>query len=129
LVDADGFVPNEPDKPSNDSWRNVWTRTNDSRGSNSVLVGFAAELERPAGDNEGREEDRQSALPGASEADGLALGGLEGLSPTGISATTNFQGMLPSFDWELERVIHFDGSGTLAVNFDVVRATSDLDSD
>jgi hypothetical protein len=33
------------------------------------------------------------------------------------------------FDWYLDRVVHFDRSGTLTVNHDVVRATSDLGSD
>jgi hypothetical protein len=41
------------------------------------IIGLTAKLERETGDNEGREEDRQKALPGASEGDGLALGGIE----------------------------------------------------
>jgi len=93
------------------------------------MIGFTAELERQAGDDEGREEDRQKALSGASEGDGLALGGLEGLSSAGVSATANLQSVTSRFDWYLDRVVHFERSGTLTVNHDVVRATSDLGSD
>jgi hypothetical protein len=93
------------------------------------IIGFAAELERQAWDDEGREKDRQKALSGASEGDGLALGGLEGLSSAGVSATANLQGVTSRFDWYLDRVVHLERSGTLTVNHDVVRATSDLDSD
>jgi hypothetical protein len=93
------------------------------------MIGFTAELERQAGDDEGREEDRQKALSGASEGDGLALGGLEGLSSAGVSATANLQGVTSRFDWYLDRVVHFERSGTLTVNHDVVRATSDFNSD
>src|SRR5665213_1334143 len=107
----------------------VGSSTSASLWSNSAPICFTAELERQAGDDERREEDRQKALPGASEGDGLAFGGLEGLSSTGVSATPNFQGVPSSFDRYLDRVIHFNRSGTVAVNFDVVRATSDLDSD
>jgi hypothetical protein len=35
--------------------------------------------ERQAGNQEGQEEDRQDALSAASEGDGFALGGVEGL--------------------------------------------------
>jgi hypothetical protein len=93
------------------------------------IIVYTAELERQAGDDEGREEDRQNALSGASEGDGLALGGLEGLSSAGFSATANLQGVTSRFDWYLDRVVHFERSGTLTVNHDVVCATSDLDSD
>src|SRR6202042_3668717 len=92
-------------------------------------IGFPAELERQAWDEEGREEDRQKALSGASEGNGLALGGLEGLSSAGVSATVNLQGGTSRFDWDVDRVVHFDRSGTLTVNHDVIRAASDLDSD
>ena len=97
--------------------------------SQRPIIGYTAELERQAGDDEGREEDRQKALSGASEGDGLALGGVEGLSSAGVSATANLQGVTSRFDWYLDRVVHFERSGTLTVNHDVVRATSDLDSD
>jgi hypothetical protein len=93
------------------------------------IIAFTAELERQAGDDEGREEDRQKALSGASEGNGLALSGLEGLSSAGVSATANLQGVTSRFDWYLDRVVHFKRSGTLTVNHDVVRASSDLDSD
>jgi hypothetical protein len=33
------------------------------------------------------------------------------------------------FDWYLDRLVHLERSGTLTVNHEVVRATSDLDSD
>src|ERR1035437_6996615 len=97
--------------------------------SQRPIIGFTAELERQAWDDEGREEDRQKALSGASEGDGLALGGLEGLSSAGVSATANLQAVTSRFDWYLDRVVHLERSGTLTVNHDVVRATSDLDSD
>src|ERR1035437_3517551 len=97
--------------------------------SQRPIIGFTAELERQAWDDEGREKDRQKALSGASEVDALALGGLEGLSSAGVSATANLQGVTSRFDWYLDRVVHLERSGTLIVNHDVVRATSDLDSD
>src|SRR5450759_483122 len=97
--------------------------------SHRPIIGFTAELERQAWDDEGREKDRQKALAGASEGDGLALGGLEGPSSAGVSATANLQGVTSRFDWYLDRVVHLERSGTLTVNHDVVRATSDLDSD
>jgi hypothetical protein len=59
--------------------------------SERPIISFTAELEGPAGDEEGREEDRQKALSGASEGDGLALG-VEGRSSAGVSATANLQG-------------------------------------
>jgi hypothetical protein len=96
--------------------------------SQRPIIGCTAELERQAGDDEGREEDRQKALSGASEGDGLALGGVEGLSSAGVSAIANLQRVTSSFDWNLDRVVHFDRSGKLTVDNDVVRATSDLDS-
>jgi hypothetical protein len=93
------------------------------------IFGCTAELERQAGYEEGREEDRQKTLSGAPEGDGLALDGVEGLRSAGVSAIANLQGMTSGFDWYLDRVVHFDRSGRLAVNQDVVRATSDFDSD
>jgi hypothetical protein len=93
------------------------------------IIGCTAKLERQAGDDEGREEDRQKTLSGASEGDGLALGGVEGLNTAGVSAIAELQGVTSRFDWYLDRVVHFDRSGTLTVNHDVVRATSDLGSD
>jgi hypothetical protein len=97
--------------------------------SQRPIVGCTAELERQAGDDEGREEDRQETLPGASEGDGLILGGVEVPSSTGVSAIAKLQGVPSRFDWYLDRVVHFERSGTLTVNHHVVRATSDLDSD
>src|SRR5674476_835527 len=60
--------------------------------SQRPIIGLTAELERQAWDDEGREKDRQKALSGASEGDGLALGGLEGMSSAGVSATANLRG-------------------------------------
>src|SRR5450631_3343358 len=97
--------------------------------SQRPIIGFTAELERQAWDDEGREEDRQKALSGASEGDGLALGGLEGTSSAGVSATAKLQGVTSRFDRYLDRVVHFDRPGTLTVNDDVVRATSYLGPD
>src|ERR1035437_7153635 len=96
--------------------------------SQRTIIGYTAELERQAWDDEGREKDRQKALSGASEGDGLALG-LEGPSSAGVSATANLQGATSRFAWYLDRVVHLERSGTLTVNHDVVRATSDLGSD
>jgi len=97
--------------------------------SERPIVSFTAELERQAGDEEGREEDRQKTLSGASEGDGLALGGLEGPNSAGVSAAAKLQGVTSRFDWYFDRVVHFDRSGRLTVNHDVVGATSDLGSD
>src|SRR5450755_771012 len=97
--------------------------------SHRPIIGFTAELERQAWDGEGREEDRQKALSGASEGDGLALGGLEGPSSAGVSATADLQGVTSRFDWYLHCVVHVDRSGMLAVNHDVVCAASDLGAD
>jgi hypothetical protein len=97
--------------------------------SQRPIIGFTAELERKVGDEEGRKEDRQKALSGASEGEGLALGCLEGLSSAGVSATANLQSVTSRFDWDLNRAVHFNRSGTLTVNHNLVSATSDLDSD
>ena len=66
--------------------------------SQRPIIGFTAELERQAWDDEGREEDRQKVLSSASEGDGLALGGLEGLSSAGVSATANLRGVTSGED-------------------------------
>jgi hypothetical protein len=97
--------------------------------SQRAIIGLTAELKRQARDDEGREEDRQRALSGASKGHGLALGGLEALRSAGVSATANLKRVTSRFDWYLDRVVHFERSGTLTVNHDVVRATSYLDSD
>jgi hypothetical protein len=97
--------------------------------SQRPIIGCTPDLDRQAGDNEGSEEDRQKTLSGASEGDGLALGGVEGLSSAGVSAVANLQGVTSGFDWYLDRVVHLDRPGMLTVNHDVVRTTSDLDSD
>jgi hypothetical protein len=73
------------------------------------------ELERQAGDEEGREEGRQKTLSGASEGDRLALRSLEGLSSAGVSAAANLQAVPTRFDWNLDGVVHFERSGTLTV--------------
>jgi len=87
------------------------------------------ELERQAGDNEGCEKDRQKPLSSASEGDGLALGGVEGLGSAGVSAIANLHGMTSRFDCYLDRGVHFERSGILTINHDVVRSTTDLRSD
>ena len=52
--------------------------------SGDALIGeprlLASEFECQAGDDEGREKERQKPLAGASEGDDFALGGVEGLS-------------------------------------------------
>jgi hypothetical protein len=87
------------------------------------------EVERQAGDNEGSEENRQKTLSGAFEGDRLALSNLEGVSPTGVSATAKFYGVTSRFEGYLDRAIHLERSHSLTVNDDVVRAASDLDAD
>ena len=109
--------------PSRRSW---------STGSDLLAPGcqlLALELERQAGDDEGREKDRQEPLSSASEDDGLAFGGVESLGSAGVSAIVNLHGVTSRFDWHLDRGVHFERSGTLTINRDVVRATTDLRSD
>ena len=53
--------------------RSAWL----SEGAGPRLL--ATERECEAGNDEGQEKDRQDALSGASEGDGLAVGGVEGL--------------------------------------------------
>jgi len=65
-------------------------------------------LERQAGDDEGRKEDRQKTLPGAPEGDGLEIGGVERPSSAGVSATANLQRVPSRFDRYLDRVIHVE---------------------
>ena len=93
------------------------------------IIGYTPELERQARDNEGREEDRQKTLAGCSKGDGLALGGVEALRSAGLSAIANLQGVMSRVDWYLDGGVHLERSGTLTVDHDVVRATTDLDSD
>jgi hypothetical protein len=97
--------------------------------SRNQSSGFTAEMERQAWDDEGREEDRQKALSGASEGDGLAFDSLEASRSAGVSTTANLQGVTARFDRYLDRVVHVERPNTLPVNRDVVCATSDLDSD
>src|ERR1039458_10660718 len=97
--------------------------------SHRPIIGYTAELERQAWDDEGREKDRQKALSGASEGDGLALGGLEGPSSAGVSATAKLHGVTSRFDRYLDRVVHFDRSGTLTANHDALRAAMDPNSE
>jgi hypothetical protein len=110
-------------------WRTpppTWSTPGSTHG---VSVDFSTELEREAGDDEGREEDRQKALSRASEGDRLAFGGLEGPSSTGVSATANFQGVTSGFNGYLDRVVHLKRSDALTVDHDVVRTTPNFDSD
>jgi hypothetical protein len=90
---------------------------------------LALELERQAGDNEGRKKDRQKPLSSASEDDCLALRGIKILDSAGVPAIANLHGVRPRFDWYLGRGIHFERSGTLTINHDVVRSTPDFRSD
>jgi hypothetical protein len=109
--------------PSRPSW---------STGSDLLAPGcqlLALELERQAGDDEGREKDRQKSLSSATEGDGLPLGDVEGLGSAGVSAIANLHGVTSRLDWYLDRGVHFERSGTLTINRDVVRATTDLRSD
>src|ERR1700691_628393 len=87
------------------------------------------ERECQAGNGEGQEEDRQDALAAASEGDGFALGGVEGLGSARVSAIAGLQGVMCGFDWYLDRVVQFERSDTLAVEDDVVGPATDLHSD
>jgi hypothetical protein len=93
------------------------------------IIGRSSELEGQARHKKGREEDRQKTLSGASEGNGLALGSVEGLSSAGVSTIAYLQSVMSNFDWNLDRVVHFERSGLLTVNDDVVRASSNLNSD
>jgi hypothetical protein len=86
-------------------------------------------LERQAGDEKGGEEDRQKTFPGASEGDGVVLGGVEGLSSAGFSAIANLHGVMSRFDWYLNRGIHVERSAMLTVDQDVVRTSTHFDAD
>ena len=69
---------------------------------------LALELERQAGDDKGREKDRQKPLSSASEGDCFALGSIESLGSAGISAIANLHGVTSRFDWQLDRCVHFE---------------------
>ena len=64
---------------------------------------LAMEREGQAGNDEGQEKDRQDALSAASEGDGFALGGVEGLGSAGVSAVADLQGVMSGFDRYLDR--------------------------
>ena len=68
---------------------------------------LANEFECQAGNDEGREKDRQDPLSGASEGDDFALGGVEGLGSAGVSAVADLQGVTSGFDRYLDRVVQF----------------------
>jgi hypothetical protein len=102
------------------------TLTTESHGR---TVECTAELEREAREDKGREEDREKTLPGASEGDGLIFGRFEGLGAAGLSTAANLQSVPARSDWNLKCVVHCEGTGTLTVNDDVVRSSSDFDSD
>jgi hypothetical protein len=90
---------------------------------------LALERKRQAGDDEGGKKDRQKPLSSASEGEGLAVDGVEGLGSAGVSAITNLHGVTSRFDWYLDRGVHFEPSGTLTIHHDVIRTTTDLRSD
>src|ERR1039458_5446556 len=81
------------------------------------------ERKRQAWHDERHEKDRQEPLSGASERDNLALGRVEGQSAAQVSAVADLQGVMSSFDWYLDRVVHFDRPDTLTVDHDIERAT------
>jgi len=87
------------------------------------------ELERQAGNDEGREKEGQKPLAGASEGDNFALGGIEGLSSARVSAIADLEGVTSRFDRRFDRVVHFNRADTLTVDQDIERATTDLRSD
>jgi hypothetical protein len=89
----------------------------------------ANEFQCQARNDEGCEKDRQESLSGASEGDDLAIGGIEGLSATGLSAIADLQGMTSRPDWYLDCVVYFDRPGPLTIEYDIVRGTADLRPD
>lgn len=90
---------------------------------------FSPERQRQAGNDERREKDRQKPLSGTPEGDDLILGRVERPDSARVPAVADLHGVTSRFDRRLERVVHFDRPGTLAVNQDVVRATTDLHAD
>src|SRR5579872_3458779 len=99
------------------------------RASQGSVVGRAMEVQRQAGYDEGREEDRQKGLAGGSKRDRLAVSGLEGSSPAGVSTATDLQRVASGLDWNLRRLVHVDRSSSPAVDQDVVGPPPDLGSD
>src|SRR6516165_4549714 len=87
------------------------------------------ELERQAGNDEGREKEGQKPLAGASEGDHFALGGIEGLGSARVSAIADLEGVTSRVDWRFDRLVHRNRPDTLTVNQDIVRAATDLRSD
>jgi hypothetical protein len=87
------------------------------------------ELERQAGNDEGREKERQEPLASAPEGDHFAVGGIERLRPARVSAIADLDGVTSRFDWRLERSVHFNRPDAFTVNQDIVRAATDLHSD
>src|SRR6516165_12714982 len=87
------------------------------------------ELERQAGNDEGREKEGQEPLAGASEGDHFALSGIEGLSSARVSAIADLEGVTSRFDWRFDRIVHFNRPDTLTIHQDIERAAADLRSD
>ena len=73
------------------------------------------ELDRQAGNDEGREKEGQKPLAGAPEGDDFALGGIEGLGPARVSAIADLEGVTSRFDRCLERAVHFNRPDMLTV--------------
>jgi hypothetical protein len=90
---------------------------------------LANEFQCQPGNDEGCEKDRQEPLSSASEGDDLALGGVEGLNAARVSAIADLQGMTSRLDWYLDRAVHFDRPDSLTIDYDVIRAATDLRSD
>jgi hypothetical protein len=88
-----------------------------------------AEREREAWHDERQEKDRQEPLSGASEANHLALGTVKGQSTAGVSTIADLEGVMSRFDWYLDRVVHFERSDLLTVDYDIEGATTDLCSE
>lgn len=93
-----------------------------------VRVG-TSKLERKLRDKEGQEEEWKEALPGASEGDGLILSGVERHPSAGVSTISKLHRVTTRCEDNGDRVVHLDRSDVLAIHHDVVRATTNLDSD
>jgi hypothetical protein len=88
----------------------------------------AYEREGETGDKEGQEKNRQKTLSGASKSNDVTFNGVECLGSTGLAAISNLQRMTTRLYRRLDRVVHRERINSLPIYLDVVRATTDLNS-
>jgi hypothetical protein len=101
-----------------------WCADHDGDGDS-----IANKCQRQPRNDEGCQKNRQEPLPGASEGDDLALGGVERLRTARLSAVADLQGMTSRLDRYLDRVVHFDRPDAPTVDTDIVCATTYFRSD